>query len=314
MIKQFKLIKKFPGGPDLGHIAKQHVEEDDGSYYWCGNWFNPQDFPEFWEEIVPKTYEILSFKGILPSNNGLFYLKDGLYYWHSWDNHVTGLQLSTMLDGNTTPYSVKRLLGSEVFTVGDNTNNGVIKEFKISGDQIRIYFKDKPVNYHVGLISIQHAKVPLFTTEDSVEIFEGDKYFWLSNLSNYSIVHSIKASKGNSDLEPEHIYFSTKQAAEDYIAKNEILFVTADGKEMKKGDKFYVPQIKGLGKELSGNYLEFIADFPRSFNEYAFSTKEKAQEYIDYNKPKYSKKQVLEALECAGLANFNYDLFLYLGE
>lgn len=45
-MKRYKLIKEYPGSPDLGWISNNN---------WKG-------YPEFWEEVTEKDYEILLLK------------------------------------------------------------------------------------------------------------------------------------------------------------------------------------------------------------------------------------------------------------
>ena len=51
---KYKLIKKLPfeNSPTIGYISTPKLE--DGSHYWNHNWFQPENYPEFWEEVVEK--------------------------------------------------------------------------------------------------------------------------------------------------------------------------------------------------------------------------------------------------------------------
>jgi len=76
-----------------------------------------------------------------------------------------------------------------------------------------------------------------------------------------------------------------------YVEKP-VLFVTEDGKEIREGDSYYYV------------YSDFMVDFSSSACKTSgttgckyFSTKELAQEYSDMNKPIYSKRQIIEALQ-----------------
>lgn len=54
-MKKYKLIKKLPfeGSPDIGYISTETMVKD-GAHYWNHNWFHPEDYPEFWEEVIEK--------------------------------------------------------------------------------------------------------------------------------------------------------------------------------------------------------------------------------------------------------------------
>ena len=59
---KYKLIKLLPfeNSPKIGYTSQSHLSQKDKVHYWNGNWFNPENYPEFWEKVVEKDYEILS--------------------------------------------------------------------------------------------------------------------------------------------------------------------------------------------------------------------------------------------------------------
>lgn len=77
---------------------------------------------------------------------------------------------------------------------------------------------------------LKHAKKPLFTTEDGVDIFEGESYYELitPDFHNKPCIWNILPTKtrGNINYDQEgnrrngRIWFSTKEKAEDYILMN----------------------------------------------------------------------------------------------
>lgn len=120
-------------------------------------------------------------------------------------------------------WTVKRLSDGEVFSVGDkveHTNDvtnpiGIIESFHIMTNGL--WFKTD--NYDVPMCFIKRNTLkPLFTTEDGKQIFEGDRFYTVKKEKYYLDVWNCVASeKGNvSDL----VYFSTEQAAKDYIVMN----------------------------------------------------------------------------------------------
>ena len=114
----------------------------------------------------------------------------------------------------------------EIFTIGDKTNNGTISKFEVDSNGIRVFFEEKPKNYHVSLNSIKHVKQPLFTTEDGVDIFEGDKYFICTASLSNCINNDWKVFAHYTDLQNKvkswgiKPVFSTKEKAEEYILMN----------------------------------------------------------------------------------------------
>jgi hypothetical protein len=75
------------------------------------------------------------------------------------------------------------------------------------------YCKGGDINYEP-----QHFKLPLFRTHDGVDIFEGDEYWFINGGNNYDIyIRFAKSGHGNGGAWQ---YFSTEQAAKEYILMN----------------------------------------------------------------------------------------------
>lgn len=238
-----------------------------------------------WEEIIEKDYEILafSFENRIDYKvcTGLFKFKGAIS--NGWPEESYK---------NWQIHSIKRLSDNEIFTIGDKTNNGTISKFENCSVGVRVFFKEKPENYHVNLNTIKKV-TPLFTTEDNVDIYEDDVVHWIAFYKDKTPCYLYKSGfvKEHLELDLVNIYkvFSTKQAAEEYIVKQKVLFVTEDNVGIKKGDDYWIVN----------NFFDLIlekkhhANYGNPFPCKAFSTKEKAQEYIDLNKPQYSKQDVI---------------------
>ena len=212
---KYKLIKEYPGSPKLGTILT-HEE-----LQYC-NW------NEYYQEVVEKDYEILSYihngsKHIWkkdPKFETYFYINQGL-------NPCTRLEDILKYPKIYLIHSVKRKDG-EIFTIGDKVFseyvNYTINKICIVNDKCMVsalYDINNPngSRLHYNLNNLKKHKQPLFTTEDGVDIFEGDKYFIctasLSNCINNEGIVS-KFFKPN----PNYKYFSTKEKAEEYILMN----------------------------------------------------------------------------------------------
>ncbi len=197
-MKKYKLIREYPGSPELGAIV-QDTNPNNGAKdsYFSLNWgtgkqsfivgknHNCENQPEFWQEIIEKKYEILK-QEYYPGN-------------HS----------------NSKIISIKRLSDGEIFTIGDKIKNsfssciGNILSFNIEGKGIIIN-----KSYDIGFNEISHVKKPLFKTTDGVDIFKNDEC-WVVINNTLSKVNW----KNNHPYEIP-IYFSTKEIAEEYILMN----------------------------------------------------------------------------------------------
>lgn len=314
----YKLIKIFPGSPELGYISKTKDSNVLDGHYWMGQWFNPKDYPEFWEEVVEvPEWEILSFTHSCCEPGHYTTLRsNGLYKYDKISGEGTAT-LKNMLSNdyiNCKIHSVRRKSDREVFTIGDivehfrsPADKGKITKLSFTESYFLVEFEGTyegvtPHKFFNCLSVIKHSKLPLFTTEDGVDIFKGDKY-WFCRKNTFEgsniIEHIAKEGSDCGSNGRDYYYFSTRQAAKEYIAKNKILFVTEDGVGLKLGDCFYAVNTKDASSEIYKHSLDSTANqqMAKSTNWLWFSTKEKAQEYCDRNKPVYSKQQVINILK-----------------
>ena len=248
-MKKFKLIKQYPGSPKLGTTVTKTCgwyTEGPGSTTYDQHLI--ENNPEFWEEVVESTFQIISF------------------FYNGWDGKIAtlnekgnystsyeklGWTLHEMLNvgasvksGQIKIHSVKRLSDGEIFTLGDRaktiTSKGShdITQFKIkqrctgtdaNGNYTYDGIEAMWINWEKDcggnwLDSTEKVKQPIFTTEDGVGIREGDIY-WLVD-ADFSI-SMMKALYGCGQY-TERKYFSTFELAEDYVIKNAKLISIED--------------------------------------------------------------------------------------
>ena len=223
-MKKYKLIKKYPGSPKLETILTPKVDLEDintNNFYWEGSWFNPNDYPTFWEEVVESNYEILK---------------------------------TCPIEG--TIYSVKRISDGEIFTIGDkartsgSNNRHIIRQFRVkqkcfgrnfSGgytyDGIDRIWVDWEENCGGNwLESTEKLRQPVFMTHDDKVIFAGDKVWWV-NIKDGSNGYGFG---GNMFYPDTFAYFLTEEDSINFRSQNEVLFKTHDGVDVRKGDVIYI--------------------------------------------------------------------------
>lgn len=217
-MKKYKLIKKYPGSPNtLGLEIKQN-----GTFYhsdFCTKGveyfhqsFNPENHPEFWEEIQEKDYQILSL-----------YIRraikhDILDVENISQDYILGL---LKCDSNEI-HSIKRLSDGEIFTIGDNYmqtltgKKSVIKEFIILLNKLCLFSPDLAYSY---LYESEKIKQPLCKSADGLDIYEDDsvvcldKNDWITRNENYKF-------QPRDVKDENYLFFSTKEAADKYILMN----------------------------------------------------------------------------------------------
>ncbi len=249
-MKKYKLIKEFPNSAKLNTVAIQNKNFPD-TYDLVGygtiHSVFIKDYPEFWQEVVEKNWEILSFelkKGVFTDTKQRILTRTSTGAFEGYyTNHTEDYLLK---DGNANIKSIKRLSDGEVFTIGDRVkysdNSGtikLIKKFYITNylNQMMITCSDSEYSsYSIGLM--MKAKQPLFKTEDGVDIFKDDYYCIVHG--DITISKELKALKesawytGMMRVSPGK-YFSTKKAAEEYILMNKPCLSINDFRSIKAG-------------------------------------------------------------------------------
>lgn len=232
-MKRYKLIKTYPDSPELGTIIERecrHYCIDKNTHL---RYPNIENYPEFWEEIVEKDYEIKTFgyeRGVDRTLDE--YLKYSLVTGEVRDSKGADRLIDLI---GTTPYyikSVKRLSDGVTFTIGDTCNptgtgykynkRPITKIWFTDGGSLRISSE----NYTLPISGIEHSKMPIFTSEDGVDMYEGDKYYFVPPEHEGKVyIHTAKEAFAISEYGKR---FSTKKAAENYIFNSEKRFSIND--------------------------------------------------------------------------------------
>lgn len=244
-MKKYKLIKEYPGSPNLGTIVDHHFSNS--QYGFCVYDTEKSDnWKEFWEEIIEKDYEILELSLMRSDKHHIVnVIGNGEGYIESLLN----------CNGNKI-HSIKRLSDNEVFTIGDNIksylnsnnqyhpiNNFEIRHNELFTNAYSVKYLDGLYNYR--LENIVKIKKPLFTTKDGVDIFEGDKYSVIDIFENrYRVTHHTTMSGPKSS---RYILISTREKAEEYILMNKPCLSLND---VESCTALYYPAIREMLKEL----------------------------------------------------------------
>jgi len=228
-MKKYKLIKEYPGSYKIGYTTIQ-VEPCPS----CSN------YPEFWQPVVEKDYEILLIslhRSDKPKITNMI---------GCGNDYILSL---LNCDGNKI-HSIKRLSDSEIFTIGDKTYDGKITKFELNNNNsINVFIEN--VTW-IKLDLLIKSKTPLFKTEDGVDIFEGNNYYFIVLNNNLSVNWQVQKSicDWNNPLKPPlgKIQFSTKEKAEEYILMNKPLLSLNDVLEFKPTNLFYTKLLKRAQK------------------------------------------------------------------
>lgn len=120
--------------------------------------------------------------------------------------------------------SVRRLSDNCIFSIGDNYQQGEIKKIILSNGSIIIctYMPSGYTTCNILLSEVNKAepkKQLILTTEDGIDIFEGDKEFDV-DLKTFEINETNAIKITSNEWHNSNVAFSTKEAAEEYINTN----------------------------------------------------------------------------------------------
>ena len=280
---QYRLIKEYPGSLKLGSIASTK----DGDDLWKGRIYYDK-YPEYWEEVIEKDYEIRISK-VVPY----------------------------------TILSVKRLSDGEIFTVGDKVEGGIIlgihidkfytgglafsldtakveslcsiekvieKDYEILSQSIGIKLADPQKGYEVvkSTTPIIHSVKRLsdgevFTVGDLITgySYEDARSIQTIKICCYTGIIKLEQILGYTDLR-------------DATKAKQPFFATCNGKDIFEGDEVWY-----VNKE-NFYYDYFIAKRNVSFfsdiNVY-FLTRVEAEEYIKKNKVLFTTEDGVDIKE-----------------
>lgn len=256
-IKKYKLIKEYPNSPKLGSVIIDTSPSNGAKDCWFSeNWCkpgvaefflprstNPENHPEFWELMKKKEWEIVYYK---TTHNIGFLIHGMLVNKKNYDKVNKTIEFSKY----TEIESVKRLSDNTIFSIGDKVINPKLKSnatftiIKFELDCDCEHMLALGGGGAIGIHKIEKYKEPILTTEDGVNLFQGDE-FW--HVDTY-----FCGGKGvlNNTFKPLKGYkhFSTKKAAKDWIEMNKpqfskndlarkgIGFIYVDGQEIWKID------------------------------------------------------------------------------
>jgi len=220
-MKTYKLIKKYPGSFELGHLALLDISV---KYYNLGTTTRSLEYiennPEHWQEVCPDCLENINTCRIFPCKKKDYKILSLITNNKTILNSPFFSVKDLLKNQGCNIHSIKRLSDGEVFTIGDKVQNGKITEFRLINNILIPKIGEK-VYLTINLEKLEKAKQPLFTTEDGVDIFENDNFY----STRKDCLGSIIKYKGNpfeiaSTKCKEFVDFSTKKAAENYIKMN----------------------------------------------------------------------------------------------
>jgi hypothetical protein len=230
------------------------------------------------EEKKEKDYKILSVRAEHFNNqihlvkNGKVQIKSGGADLSGWASNIPE-ELIQDVKGIWKIHSLKYLPTGEIFTIGENYKcwdgvKEIEKIYLLNGDKLRFWMKGQigvegiTIEKNASGYTPEHIsnnkveKKPVFTTEDGVDIFKGDPFYFVKIKKSHGSIDKLwvvsEPIKNMFEYEPDvDVYFSTKKAAEEYIELQKKRYSIADIQEALK--RLFVIDEKSLLKNLKQN-------------------------------------------------------------
>lgn len=236
LYKQYRLIKTYPNSPNLGTFAHNpivynrydlYVDEKTEVCICFADINTIENYPEYWQEIIEKEYEILSF---VSKNGTIFTKRPSENFISKGSKDIISTKIfdeKYQLSRNNSIHSVKRLSDEEIFTVGDEITYNNLIGYSQPIKSIEIVENDG-IKFDVTLGYIYltlenckafHSKKKLFTTEDGIDVYVEDIIFHTNRNLTYPI-YKTTAIPSDTGSNKDFIYFSTREKAEEYIIYN----------------------------------------------------------------------------------------------
>lgn len=159
---------------------------------------------------------------------------------------------------------------------------------------------------YTTLCYAKHAKKALFTTEDGVEMFDGDTYYYLSHGGNIITPIEVKADEYYGYTIGTR--FSTLEKAQERQRQMKVLFTTTDGVPVYSDTAFY--------SEVCGETEEFFGS-GGPVSSPMFSTREKCENHIatEFITQRDEARVIsLDDLYCMGIDGYDMDTLRELVE
>jgi hypothetical protein len=130
----------------------------------------------------------------------------------------------------------------------------------------------------------------ILTTEDGVALKVGDRFLWVNNKQQSGW---CEVSSPSFKLFPELKAFSSAEALNKYWYDTQIMFTTEDDVQMKRGDTPWYVNEKDWKLV---HWKEGIKYYNEHKHIHYFNFKSNAEAFIDQNKPQFSKKDIVNAV------------------
>lgn len=235
-MKKYRLIKTYPSSPDKG------IEVTWGNWGLSGNCYQGsqkgeiyrfdknsiEGYPDNWEEMDKKEYEILSFVANTSNSTGQPSIKldSGEHSWVRDSSPSRHTEESLLKRSDYSINSIKRLSDGMVFKVGDYLNYNVNRKYdftitniKITDDNEVFLKGDGGAYTTMDSNKISILSKPLFITVDGVPINEGDSY-WCINTAEHLWSFYEQTARARTQLSRPVIAFKHKSNADEYILMN----------------------------------------------------------------------------------------------
>ena len=272
--KNYKLVKEYPSSPKLGYIISPKVGDGEYKYYWGGNWFDPAEHPEFWEEVIeaPKYIKLLDSTYLRES---MWYrIVDMIYEVETWDNMSVWVKCNVDIKNNDGEWKAGQSLCMDALYHHPEYYVEVTEEdYKKQKEEYEAQFIPNYVGVYFKHTSDEMCYIIRELDSKSYLIY------WEKDTIPWDKENAHKLFKDGAWIK------ITKDAYDRYWKLGKYvkpLFTTHDGVNIYKGDPFYAYDT-ARNKILTYGGEPFVADketpYPPVSHELYFSTLDAIEKY-----------------------------------
>lgn len=221
---KYRLIKWYPSLPDKlkeGDIVTLEVNKYYYFFETIERW-EVENYPEFWEKVEEKSYEILSYT--YPAIKALATKRSNGLFINDEDPSKLGIYPEP-LESHWRINSIKRLSDKEIFTLGDIIDGISHRNVKINSiesnpncNQIMFNRLDEGID----LLNARKSQQPLFTADDGVDIYKGDTYCFVTvgGSEPWKVKKHIANWDSKATIPLGQVQFSNAEKAEEWVLWN----------------------------------------------------------------------------------------------
>lgn len=204
---KYKCIKSYPGSPSKGTIIEPIKTPWNGLNYWIkNNYFDPKNYPEYWEKVVDE-------------------IKVGDYIWRVWPSGKKTLGIACAYSNSSYDHDNKKLKFTHFWSLENYNHEGGVRKNEGYGaigsnnDYKYELATESEINKYLESIK------PIFTTEDGYDVFEKEILYTVGftqkvDSADYYQIATMNMAYTNKPNDEDYKWFKSREKATIWLEEN----------------------------------------------------------------------------------------------